>query len=215
MILIGMMIALPVIYLGLLQWQRPYFHEEENRTRQFLKSKKEWIVLIISEAAWIKIWCDHGNGTVSGFLLTLLYTVLAVMTALCMTDLWEKIVPNRILLMLLMIGTIEIGIWALCDVKSVLMALASMIIGFIFCVVSFGLSYIFSRGSLGSGDVKLAVLLGIFLTGEYVVGTIFYGCIVSALFSIVQLCRKKVTRKDAIPFVPFLYIGLIITYLVG
>ena len=95
------------------------------------------------------------------------------------------------------------------------MALASMIIGFIFCVVSFGLSYILSRGSLGSGDVKLAVLLGIFLTGEYVVGTIFYGCIMSALFSIVQLYRKKLTRKDAIPFVPFLYIGLIITYLVG
>ena len=41
------------------------------------------------------------------------------------------------------------------------------------------------------------------------------GCIASAAYSLVQLARKKLSRKDTIPFVPFLYLGLIIRYLVG
>ena len=68
---------------------------------------------------------------------------------------------------------------------------------------------------MGAGDVKLALVMGLYLTGEYVVGAVFYGCIASAAYSLVQLARKKLSRKDTIPFVPFLYLGLIIRYLVG
>ena len=68
---------------------------------------------------------------------------------------------------------------------------------------------------MGAGDVKLSLLMGLYLSVEYVVGAIVYGCLVGAVYSIVQLLRKKLSRKDMIPFVPFLYAGLIIRYLIG
>lgn len=82
-------------------------------------------------------------------------------------------------------------------------------------MISFGLGYLLSHKNMGAGDVKLVLVMGLYLTGEYVVGAVLYGCIVGAIFSAVQLARKKLSRKDAIPFVPFLYIGLIIRYLIG
>ena len=70
-------------------------------------------------------------------------------------------------------------------------------------------------GALGAGDVKLAVIMGMYLTGDYVVGAVFYGCILSAVFSILMLARGKMTRKDSIPFVPFRYVGVVIRYFIG
>lgn len=215
LILFLLALGLPLLYWGALQWYKSDFDEEKNQNRKPLRSIPEIIAMVVSEIALIKIWYDYSNGSISGVIFALLYTVLVVMTTLCITDYWEKVVPNKILIMLILIGVIVIGIQGVLDMNVVIGMFPSMVLGLVFCAIAFGLTYIVSRGSMGSGDVKLAILLGIFLTAEYVVGTIFYGCLASALFSIVQMARKKLTRKDVLPFVPFLYIGLIITYLVG
>ena len=213
-ILIAMLTGLPVIYWGILQWQRPFFEEEKTKTRRYLFSIEEIIVVGLSEIALIKKWYEYHCGELQGLYFVLLYTILTVMTVLCMTDYWERIVPNRILLILLAVCFIEVGYQLIKNNEVVIKMIPSMILGLIFCAAAFGITYIISHGNMGSGDVKLALLLGIFLTGKYVVSTIFYGCIISAVYSIVQLSRKKLKRSDTIPFVPFIYIGLIITYLV-
>jgi prepilin signal peptidase PulO-like enzyme (type II secretory pathway) len=141
--------------------------------------------------------------------------MLVAMTILCMIDLWEKVVPNKILLVWLVVFIIIIGFQGLYDMDVVLSKLIPIGLGLLFCMLTFGLGYIISHGSMGAGDVKLLLIMGLFLTSEYVVESVLYGCIASALYSIVMLLRKKVTRKDEIPFVPFLYLGLIIRYLMG
>jgi len=210
-----LVILLPVIYTVILQWQKGHFEEEANKNRKLLRSPWEYVVLALSEAALIRIWFVYQEGDLSAVMLLLLYMVLVFMTVFCITDLWEKVVPNRILLIMILLGFCIIAFFAIKEADTVVYLLPSMVLGILFCMLTFGLTYVVSKGSLGSGDVKLAILLGIFLTSDYAVGTIFYGCVVSALFSIVQLIRKKVTRKDELPFVPFLYIGLIITYFMG
>lgn len=214
-ILAGLIIGIPILYWGVLQWYMPDFSEEKNKERKLFKTVPELLVLVASEAAAIKIWYSYTTETITSITFTLLYIVLVVMTILCMTDFWEKIVPNKILLMFIVAGIMAIGFHGVQDMGVVINIIPSVILGFVFCLIAFGTVYVISKGSLGSGDVKLAMLLGIFLTGEYVVKAIFYGCLISALFSIVQLLRKKISRKDELPFVPFLYIGLIITYFVG
>lgn len=146
---------------------------------------------------------------------TLLYVILAGTTVLCITDLWEYRVPNKILLILILLFPMILGLHSLGDMDAVIRILPSVILGFLFCMLSFGLGYWISHGSMGAGDVKLSLVMGLYLTGEYVVGAVVYGCLASALYSLIQLARKKVTRKDAIPFVPFLYLGLVIRYLIG
>lgn len=213
--LAAMAIGLIVIYWAVLEWNKPYFEQEENKNRTMLKTIPEFLVIVLSEIALFRIWYEFQKGEISALVLSLLYTILITMTILCMTDYWEKLVPNRILLLCSTFCLLEIGFFCVRDMGMVVGMLPSMILGFVFCLLSFGAVYIISRGSMGSGDVKLALVLGMFLSGNYVVRTVFYGCMISAVFSIVQLLRKKLTRKDEIPFVPFLYIGLMITYFVG
>ena len=148
-------------------------------------------------------------------LYLLLLVMLAAMTFFCAADLWEHVVPNPMLLLLVLVFVLLAGMTAVRDMEAFLRLLPSIFFGEIFCVVSFGLAYLLSRGSMGAGDVKLALVMGLYLTGEYVSGAVLYGCLAAALFSLVQLARKKLGRRDKIPFVPFLYIGLIIRYIAG
>lgn len=209
------MLLMPCIYWCAMMLYRPSFQEEKNRNRRPFHSVLEIIVMIAAEAALVRIWWSLGGCTVSDMTFELLFVMLAAMTFFCMTDYWERIVPNRILLLLLCLFIIILGLQGIRNMDVLLRALPSIILGLIFCAISFGLGYLLSRGSMGAGDVKLVLVMGLYLTGEYVVGAILYGCIVSALYSIIQLARKNLSRKDQIPFVPFLYIGVIIRYLIG
>ena len=209
------MFLMPFIYWGAMMMYRASFQEEENRNRKPFHSIQEIIVMAAAEAALVRIWRSLGGCVVTDLIFELLFVMLAAMTFFCMTDYWEKVVPNRMLLILLCVFIIILGLQGIRNADILMRALPSIILGLIFCAISFGLGYLLSHGNMGAGDVKLVLVMGLFLTGEYVVGAILYGCIVSALYSIIQLARKKLSRKDQIPFVPFLYIGVIIRYLIG
>ena len=213
--LIICIVLMPLIYWGVLEYQKPSFQKEENQSRKFFKSKEEFIVLVVSEAVLIRVWFVFEQTTFLDYKFLLLYFILVGMTIFCMTDYWERIVPNKILLLWLLIFGVIVGMWGLQDLEGFRQELSSIILGFVFCLISFGMGYIIGRGSMGAGDVKLSLVMGLFMTSEYVVGAILYGCIVSAVYSLIQIIRKKLTRKDMLPFVPFLYVGLVIRYMIG
>lgn len=215
LLLIAAAALLPVVYLGILYYYRDCFAQEYNRKRRFLRTLPEICVLAASEAAVIRIWYGYTYGKLSGLMLVMLIVMLYGMTILCMTDYWEKVVPNRILLLWLMFWLIIMGVYGVHDLNGMLQHMFGVVLGLVFCMLSFGFCYLISRGSMGAGDVKLAVIMGIYLTGDYVVGAVFYACILSAAFSVVMLAKGKLTRKDTIPFVPFLYIGVIMRYFIG
>ena len=209
------MAGMPLLYAGVLEFQKSSFQKKENQKRKLLKSKEEIMVLVLSELALVRIWFLFGPADFKNYKFLLLYFMLIGITVFCMTDYWERIVPNKILLFWLMIFGIIVGMWGLQDLEGFRQELPNIILGFVFCLIAFGLGYVIGRGSMGAGDVKLSIIMGLFLTGEYVVGAILYGCIISAVYSLIQIMRKKLTRKDTLPFVPFLYIGLIIRYMIG
>lgn len=209
------MVFLPFIYFLLVLWYRPDFEKEENKRRRPLSSAGERIVILISEIALVRFWYVSGMRGIEDLSFTLVYIMLAGMTVFCMMDIWERVVPNKLLLLFLLLFVVVIGIYGMQDIDTIINALDTIILGVIFCALCFGMGYLLSKKSMGAGDVKLSLVLGLYLTGEYVVGAVVYGCFVGAAYSMIQLARKKLTRKDTIPFVPFLYIGLIIRCLVG
>lgn len=214
-ILAGGMILMPFLYWGTMMIYRPSFQDEKNRIRIPLRSGPEIIMMVVAEAALFRIWQTEGWRGSSGMTIWLLFVMLTAMNVFCMTDYWEQVVPNRILLALIFLFVFIVGVQCVRDMEVALAAFPSIFLGFLFCAVSFGLGYLLSHRNMGAGDVKLALVMGLYLTGEYVVGAVLYGCIAAAVFSVVQLARKKLSRKDTIPFVPFLYIGLVIRYLAG
>lgn len=214
-ILTAALLLLPLVYLGVMYYYREFFAQESNRARRFLRTVPEFCVLAASGAAIVRIWYSCRKGQVSLFELLMLVIMLYGMTILCMTDYWEKVVPNRILLLWLLVWIIAIGAYGVRDINGMARHMFGVVLGVVFCMMSFGFCYLISKGSMGAGDVKLAILMGMYLTGEYVVGAVFYGCILSAVFSILMLAKRKITKKDYIPFVPFLYMGVVIRYLMG
>lgn len=214
-ILIAGMILIPLLYAGGILGYRSHFQKEENQKRKPLQTVPEWLAVVAAEVGFFGIWLTEGRESNFGILFWLLTVILVGVQIFCMTDYWERVVPNRILLILLWIFLCIIGIQGIHDMEQIIKLIPSFLLGVLFCLLLFGFGYLLSRGNIGAGDIKLALVMGLYLTGEYVVGAIFYGCLSASVFSVVQMLRKKLSRKDTIPFVPFLYVGLIIRYLMG
>lgn len=213
--LIGSMLILFAGYIGLLAWYRPEFESEKNKRLKLLKTKEQIFILLFSEIAILRIWWSMGRPVIWDLEYSLLLIILVAMSFFATTDLLEQIVPNKILALFALLFIIRAGYEAAYNMENMLAVIPTILLGLIFCAITFGVGYLLSKKSMGAGDVKLSLLMGLYLTGEYAVAAILYGCMVSALYSVVQMIRHKLTRKDTIPFVPFLYIGVVIRYLLG
>ncbi|CAB4621898.1 unannotated protein [freshwater metagenome] len=73
-----------------------------------------------------------------------------------------------------------------------------------------------SRGDLGSGDVRLGVLLGMYLgwmSYEAVAVGLLAGFVSAGLFSLLAIASRRATRTTNIPFGPFLLAGALFAVL--
>ena len=75
---------------------------------------------------------------------------------------------------------------------------------------------VLSRGGLGMGDVKLGVVLGLFL-GKDVLTALIVGLLASSVLSVIVLVRHGIKRgrKMPIPLGPFLAFGGVVAVLAG
>jgi len=75
------------------------------------------------------------------------------------------------------------------------------------------LAWLWPNG-MGGGDIKLAALMGLFL-GRYVVIAIFIGFFLGALGGVLAMSLLGMSRKDQIPFGPYLAVGAVLTLFIG
>ena len=133
---------------------------------------------------------------------------VTVLTAVTLTDLERRIVPNKILL----VGSVlAVAIAAVADPGSLPeRAIAAAAAGGLL----FAAAFAYPRG-MGLGDVKLAATMGLFL-GRDVGPAILVGLLAGALFGLVAIVREgAAARKRAIPFAPFLALGGVVGLLAG
>ncbi len=77
-------------------------------------------------------------------------------------------------------------------------------------LLGFGLFYLIytlSRGGMGGGDVRLAGMLGLALGWQQLLTALLLAFTSGALVSLLLLASRRVSRKDPIPFGPFLALG--------
>ena len=72
-----------------------------------------------------------------------------------------------------------------------------------------------SRGGMGWGDVKLAALIGLATGFPLVFFSIIMGAILGGIVAAALVIAKKRTRRETIPFGPFLALAAMITLLWG
>lgn len=74
---------------------------------------------------------------------------------------------------------------------------------------------IISKGAMGGGDIKLMGALGFCLGWEYIIIISVFSFILGAIVSLILLILKIKTRKDYIPFGPFIAVSAIIAMIYG
>lgn len=150
-----------------------------------------------------------------GFLLTaylgraenidflLLYLGLAfVLVTVSFYDILYREIPDEVMLPSLVIGAFIIPL-----IK--MHTLPSMLLGFIVPTLFFGILFFGSQGRwLGGGDIRLGALMGIMLGWPKILVGLFLAYFAGSIYSVIGLCLKKLTRKSAIAFGPFLALGL-------
>ncbi len=126
-------------------------------------------------------------------------------------DLKNKRVPNRLV-------AVMAGAWVLVIVPQLLLRTEetlflafSGMVGFLLAGFIFLAVYLISRKGLGGGDVKLMAVSGLYLGFGGVLPTMLYGSVLAALTALALIALKKITVKDSIPLVPFLYVGMVLT----
>ncbi len=96
------------------------------------------------------------------------------------------------------------------EAKIVWMTLLSEVIAAGALLIAAGLCALCMKNSIGFGDMKLFIIMGLMLSLDGIWSAVFLSLIVSFFISVYLLITKKKTRKDAIPFGPAIVIG---TYL--
>ncbi len=145
------------------------------------------------------------------------FLVLAsALVTLSAIDLRHFILPNRIVFPLAVATLVLLAAAALAndDLDPFLRALACGVGAFIV----FTALHLVSPRSMGFGDVKLSFVLGLALgwlgVGETIVG-LFLGFVYGALIGVFLIVTHIRTRKDHVPFGPFLAAGAMTAVLIG
>ena len=127
---------------------------------------------------------------------------------LSLTDIKRGILPDRLNLFLAVFGVLFTYLGALqpYDSAAIGAGLALAFLGFL---------HFISGGGLGCGDVKLGFVLGIWLGHEYIIVALVIAFLAGGIFAALLLLSKKFSRRDSIPFGPFLALGGYIGFVGG
>lgn len=207
---IPVFIALPVFYIILHFWVYKIYPETSPGFPKCLLflGKEAAAVGCIGMIALAAGYVRNGQTDIRLLILYYMGTLMLAVTAV--TDMREKRIPNRVLIIMTGIWTAYIAVNFLVNTGAALQLAVMSAGGMIFNGIVFLAGYFITKKKLGGGDVKLAAVLGLFFTMEKSFGVLLYGLIFCSIFSAVLLITKKAKAGTQIPLAPFLFAGALI-----
>lgn len=151
------------------------------------------------------------------FYLALLFMLLAI----ALIDFEHRIVPNTIVAIGLGIGFLfyipviadiwlELPGWLVLKRELVDAAGGFLLGGGVMLII-----LLVSRGGMGAGDMKLMALIGLFVGLRGAAVVMLLGFFLGAIVGVTFMALGKLTRKDALPFAPYLSLAALIQVLWG
>jgi leader peptidase (prepilin peptidase)/N-methyltransferase len=142
--------------------------------------------------------------------LTVVYLVFgSALIVISFIDLDHQIIPDLISLPGLAVGVASSYFLPIAWYESLIGALVG---GGVILIIGYAGSIIFKKEAMGGGDVKLMAMIGAFLGWKLALLTIFFASLVGA---VVGLIAKIFTKKEYIPFGPFLSLGALLSLVFG
>jgi len=159
----------------------------------------------------LSVWLIVFSGGLSPFDL-LKFSLLIILSYIIMIfDINIKQIPNFLVFVMIAVWLILVFPMVFYDINFWFDIIFDALTGALIGGGIFLLAYVISKQGLGGGDVKFMAVAGLYLGFARTVPAILYGTVLAALFGLVMILLKKITRKEAIPLAPFLFIGIILT----
>lgn len=139
--------------------------------------------------------------------------VLAILWPAAITDIKEMRIPNKLLIVGL-IGRIVILLFEFIFKSDVILdylkseGFALLGITLICIICAF-----IVKGGLGMGDIKLMMVMSLYLGVEGICYSMFISVVFSSITAIIALIIKKKSKKDTMPFAPFVLLGAVISFI--
>jgi len=142
------------------------------------------------------------------------WTLLSWLLALALIDLDTYTLPNALtqpgliagLLFALLRGGLEAGLTG--SLHALVGAIAAACLGlWLFDAIAWLGSLAFGRTAMGAGDAKLAAMLGAWLGWQQLLLTGFLACLLGAVVGSGAIALGWRSRRQALPFGPFLALG--------
>lgn len=170
--------------------------------------RREAIWAVIGAAAVLVGLLAYSHGLGAYFWPRAIF--LGILVVASFIDLFDRIIPNELMLFGLGAGLLSAlvlpsGRWGFFD--ALLGGVAGL--GFLLFLA------VLVRGGMGIGDVKLAGVMGLFLGWPWIFMGLVLGFLSGGLVAGALMAFTSVTRKDKIPFGPFLALGAALTALYG
>ncbi|MBP3038109.1 prepilin peptidase [Bacillaceae bacterium Marseille-Q3522] len=140
--------------------------------------------------------------------LLIVWTFESLLVIIFVSDIKYMLIPDQVLLFfaaLFLLERVLIPLEPWWD--SLVGSLGGFILLFVIAVIS--------KGGMGGGDIKLFALLGFVLGIKLVLVSFLLSTLFGALYGVIAIITKKVKRKQAIPFGPFIALGALTAYFYG
>lgn len=178
-----------------------YISNQLNRDIRFLCTIIVFVamvMLIINGLLYIRFgW----NNYYLSFLLAIYISLL-----LMIIDLFEKTVPVDLLILGGCVGLI------MSLINPNVSFITNIIVSLIYLLIMFGFTKIIKH-SIGLGDIYFLSMLAVIINVKMALSVMVIGFILSGLFGVVWLVIRKASKKTKIPFLPFLFVALIMIIL--
>lgn len=191
---LGVLDLVPVLSWVYLKGQCRYCNEKISKIYPFGE-------LLTASAYTIVVW-SYGL-SVEALIHIITITVLIWATV---SDLETMEIPDRY---------VVIGLLAVLPLRLMIAQSKEEIIFYLVgAVVCFAVLFVLLLvGGMGGADVKLYALIGLTIGLYGGLVSIFYASFVAVIYHLPSMINKKVEGKTAVPFVPFITVGVLMTYI--
>lgn len=190
------------------------YYETRFEEKMF-KGKKDIGFNIISgifAGAAMALFTFYGYSVIHSVSLLIL---LSALLGIGKIDKKHKIIPNAILMTLLMIRIMLIAGEIFVDGSDLIVVLLSSALGVVYGTVVFLVIRLFSKESIGMGDIKLFAVIGLYIGSTAILPALFVASLLALIYGVVMIARKAISKKDTMSFGPFIAAGTIVVMVLG
>lgn len=167
------------------------------------------IIYIITLVIYLALFYRLGGGI--EFIFSII--VASILILILFIDFIEMVIPDSLVMFIVCTTVIYHLVNYL--INDMIPDIHSHISGLLIAGLIFMIIFIISKGGIGEGDVALISALGLILGPYNILLNIFLSFLLGAVISIVLLLTRIKSRKDPIPFGPFIITAFFITEFYG